>query len=164
MILWRDVVGYEDYFSVSNLGDLKSKRTGRTLRNFIGKSGYVTVSTKIGGRSGSAVCFRIHRVVAEAFLLNPESKPEVNHINGIKHDNRLGNLEWVTRQENVDHAVSTGLSSPSAKLSLRSLSEAEVRSVFSMRCSGMTHREIASSLGVHHTTVGRILRGDRYIL
>jgi hypothetical protein len=51
----------------------------------------------------------VHRLVAEAFLPNPEGLPEVNHINGVRHDNRVANLEWVSHADNMRHAYSTGL-------------------------------------------------------
>lgn len=118
--IFKDVVGYEDYFMVSNLGNLFSKRSNRLLKLHIAKSGYVTVATRIGGRTGKSICFRIHRLVAEAFLPIPEHLKEyvnstyygkipVNHINGIKTDNRLENLEWCTYSENTKHAIATGL-------------------------------------------------------
>lgn len=64
------------------------------------------------GEKTVRVCAYIHRLVAQAFIPNPENKPEVNHINGIKTDNRVENLEWVTKSENALHAHRIGLSSP----------------------------------------------------
>lgn len=109
MEIWKDVIGYEEYFKVSNLGRIYSKRSSKILAQVISKSGYSTVPTRIGGRKGLAICMRVHRVVAEAFLENPHKKPQVNHIDGIKSNNCLTNLEWVTEKENVRHAFDTGL-------------------------------------------------------
>lgn len=107
--IFKDVVGYEELFRVSNFGNLWSKRSNRLLRQFIHKNGYAVCSTRIGGRKGVAKCFKIHRLVAEAFLENPESKATVNHKDGNKLNNNLDNLEWYTPLEQVQHAIATGL-------------------------------------------------------
>lgn len=94
MEVWKDVVGYEEYFQVSNLGKLFSKRSQKILKQTISKTGYYTVATRLGGRNGICKCFKIHRLVAEAFIPNPEQKRTVNHIDGNKLNNNLSNLEW----------------------------------------------------------------------
>ena len=65
------------------------------------RKGYKLVVLKLNNKRHQ---FSVHRIVAETFIKNPQSKPEVNHINGVKDDNRVENLEWCTRQENIDHA------------------------------------------------------------
>lgn len=106
---WKPVKLYEDYFLVSTEGEVYSLRTKRVLKGGRSKNGYAVLSSKIGGRKGKAICLKIHRLVAEAFIPNPENKPHVNHIDGDKTNNFVENLEWVTSRENVQHAMALGL-------------------------------------------------------
>lgn len=107
--VWKDVVGYEEYFRVSNLGNVYSKRSNRLLKQHLHVNGYYTIATKFGGRYGKNVCFKVHRLVAKAFLTNSLNKPYVNHIDGVKTNNNVSNLEWCTAKENVQHAIVNGL-------------------------------------------------------
>jgi len=70
--IYKDVAGFESFFKISNIGNLYSKRTKRNLKKHIDNHGYESVATKIGGRNGVNVCFKIHRLVADAFLKEPE--------------------------------------------------------------------------------------------
>lgn len=83
-------------YEVSNLGTVRNSKTGRVLKPS-NSLGYRTVGV-------NGITTKVHRLVCSHFLPNPENKRCVNHKNGIKHDNRLENLEWVTHQENFDHA------------------------------------------------------------
>jgi hypothetical protein len=102
---WRDVAGYEDHYKVSSDGEIVGPK-GRVLKGGINIRGYIFV---ILSKNNVQVNRVVHRLVAKAFLDNPEEKEDVNHKNGIKTDNRLINLEWATRSENIQHAYDTGL-------------------------------------------------------
>jgi hypothetical protein len=120
--IWKDVVGYEELYQVSNLGRIKSfekmvhhfKGGLRKLKEKIRKlandsDGYLVVDLY---KNGNGKSYKVHRLVVISFLENIENKKAVNHKNGIKNDNTLENLEWCTNSENEIHAHKIGLKKP----------------------------------------------------
>jgi hypothetical protein len=119
---WRSAPNTRGALEVSNFGRVRSiNRTisftdtkpdrdflGQILKTSLDGCGYLSLKYSVCNQ-GKTV--RVHRLVAEAFIPNPENKPQVNHINGDKQDNRVCNLEWATNSENVRHANSIGLRS-----------------------------------------------------
>lgn len=99
---FRDVVGYEDLYEVSNEGNVRNKITGRMLKPYYDK-GYLKV---VLYKNGEQKHCSIHRLVAQAFLPNPRNLPEVNHIDENKLNNNVENLEWCSRQYNIDYSQS----------------------------------------------------------
>lgn len=110
--IWKDIKDYEGLYQVSNLGRIKSFPRNGTQTNNIKilmlklnhKYYHVTLS-----KDNERIDKLVHRLVAEAFIPNPENKPQVNHKDGNKLNNNVNNLEWNTCVENVQHSISTGL-------------------------------------------------------
>ena len=102
---WKPVVGYEGLYEVSSDGDVRNAKTGRVLKPCIDNLGYSRVYLS---KQSMVKYFRVHRLVAGIFLTKELDKGDVNHINGVKSDNRVCNLEWATRSENIQHAWDNG--------------------------------------------------------
>ena len=118
MEIWKDITNYEGIYQISTLGNVKGLRRvvnmprGKTrilkdrMLNQTNCKGYLRVCLCVDGISKR---FLVHRLVAESFISNPKNKPQINHLNGIKYDNRVENLEWVDNSQNMLHAYSFGL-------------------------------------------------------
>jgi len=112
METWKEIPNYEGLYEVSNMGRIKSLprkftiKNDRILKPEKSNKGYWRAVLCKDNRTKHV---SVHRLVAEAFITNPDNKPEVNHKNGIKTDGRAKNLEWCTKSENEQHAYRTGL-------------------------------------------------------
>lgn len=108
--MWKTIIYNNNAtnYSVSEDGEVR-KDTNHYIMRLQIQQGYCHVTLQIDGKPKR---FRVHRLVAEAFIPNPDNKPYVNHIDGNRQNNKVKNLEWVTPAENTQHAVSTGLMLP----------------------------------------------------
>ena len=142
--------------------DLDIRRDGTILYNgklknyHISKNGYL--QTVFSGKT-----HYIHRLVAQKFIPNPENKPTVNHINGVKDDNRVENLEWNTSKENLRHAFKTGLKGMS-QLKRRKLTMEQAREIRNKYVPRKyTQQMLADEYGISFQKISRIIRGEIYL-
>lgn len=157
---WRSVPGFEGAYSVSNLGRVAStprKGTpGGILRLSVDKRGYQTVNLW----NGRGQTFRVHRIVTAAFLSPRPEGMTVNHINGVKADNRVANLEYVTRTENIRHARCVLQIGGMAQ---RKLSDEAVREIRAMSFENPgSLAKAARQYGVDTTTLRRAAQAKTY--
>ena len=165
---WKPVVGYEGLYEVSNMGRVKSLKRLRTKERIIAQfqnhRGYARVTL---WKDNSQKKYSVHRLVAEAFIPNPNNLPEVNHIDGDKQNNHMDNLEWCTRSENILHAYRTGLekSIKGAKHHRSKLTQEQadyIRSVYKKRDPIYGGVALAMRFGVSLDTIMNIMRGVCY--
>lgn len=160
--IWKDIEGYEGLYQVSTYGNIKSlpkvRRNGtgtyiqkeKLLKPSNTSTGYKKVELCKDGKRKS---FKVHRLVAIAFIPNPDNKPEVNHIDGNKINNNIDNLEWVTSSENSVHAYETGLNSNKKDL--------DEKEIIYMYCElNMTMQEIAKHFDVPIKSIKRRLEDN----
>lgn len=170
--VWKPVRGLENYIAVSNHGRVLSKARPVSYPNGLKKTkedkiltprktrGYFYVRVLISdGEFRFSRNIAVHRLVAQEFCANRLGFNEVNHKDGNKENNHASNLEWVSRSENILHAVSMGLrGKPTGN---RKFSEEQIAKVFELRKQQYRHKEIAEELGMGVSTVTHILLGSR---
>lgn len=166
---WKEVKGYEDIYEVSSLG--RVRRVCKTKYRYISLCedgrGYLLFNLC---KNKTKKATRVHRLVAETFIANPFFYPQVNHKNGIKTDNRVDNLEWVTPEQNCKHARENGLQKtngfkrqPGEANGFSKLKDEQVIEIRRKYTEEkLTYKQIALEYGIHYSTVGYIIQRKRW--
>ena len=158
--IWRTVPDYENY-QISNFGRVKSlwKSKAKILKPAF-CNGYLRVDLC---KDGKQKLFRVHRLIAQAFIPNPEGKPQVNHKDGHPMNNYVENLEWATSSENQRHAFDTGL-----QIALKGEEHGEAKLTNEQALyvrnnpDNLTGKQLAEKYGVTQITISEIQRGKTY--
>ena len=116
---WKDIIGYENEYQINQFGEIRTLKDSPKLKKYNAlkpqinkRNGYVY---QMLYKNGKEKLLRVHRLVAMAFLSNPNNLPQVNHKDGNKQNNSVDNLEWCEQSYNMKHAFKTGLEKPSEK-------------------------------------------------
>ncbi len=158
---WRPVEGYEGRYEVSSAGEVRT--VSRTLEQWANDQGYALVRV-----SEPRAVLRVHRVVAQAFIPNPDGLPCVNHLDCSPANNSVTNLEWCTQAQNIAHSRALGRypddywkgkRSPNAKLT-----DETVQSIRAAYATGnYSWQQLAKEYGISKHSIGRIVRGESYV-
>ncbi len=158
---WKPVNGYDGLYEVSNHGAIRTV-DGRILVQWLNDQGYALVRL-----SQPRTVARVHRLVAKAFIANPDSKPSVNHIDCDRSNNVWTNLEWCTQAENLRHSDNLGRMQRDYWVGRRSpaamLSDEQVRSIRNLYSTGKYSWEsLAREFEMSKRAIGRILNLETY--
>lgn len=169
---WKDIEGYEGFYQISNMGRVKSlggqcgtvKRKEKIRSTSLTKDGYEKIRLNSQGKDTTK---RIHRLVAEAFIPNPNNKDTVNHIDGNKQNNIETNLEWVDRSEQMIHAYDLGLKrsrigSKNANAKLTDEQVKEIRKLYVPYSKEFGTVALSKKYGVSNRVIGLIVSNKAY--
>ncbi len=172
--IWKDIDGYEGIYAVSNMGRVKSLSRKKYARGILyrGTTEEIILKYTLNGngypkfglmKDRKVTQKMVHRLVAIAFIPNPNNHPVVNHKNGDKKDFSIENLEWCTHKENITHSVLNGWSPigervHTSKLKLHQV--AEIRTLY--KAGNDSYYSLARAYGVSFGLIGAIVRGEKW--
>ena len=172
---WKDIKDYEGYYQVSDLGKIRSvdrfvvhsKNGNKAFKKgkvfavgFTNKALIVALS-----KNGIKKSFLIYRIVAQQFIPNPENKPEVNHKDGNRLNNKVSNLEWMTRSENEKHAYDTGLYTSRKGIDhpMSITNESDVIEMRKLYNEGVSKKQLATDFKMEYSNVCKIIKRKAWV-
>lgn len=176
---WRKIPGYEGLYDVSSFGRVRSwraagkvqhgnaaywpsgiKESYRIMRPVSIQRGYL--SMRFVSADGQRKGWLVHRLVALAFLLNSSNLPMVNHINNVKYDNRLANLEWVDHAGNVKHVMDNRIRVGGARSANIQITQEDIIAMRRLWARGWSLTQIGQEFGMSFQNASRIIRGEQW--
>lgn len=155
---WKFIEGTNDMYKISDLGNVFSVFTG-TIRKPQMHKNYLVVQIRVNGITHK---LSIHRLVAKAFIPNPLNKPEINHLNAIKTDNRATNLEWCTNEENRIHAINLGLIPKGIQCAQAIFTENDIKNIRTLAFFGVSNKEISISYSTNQSNIHSIVNNKTW--
>ncbi len=172
MEIWKDIEHYNGVYQISNLGRVRSfnstgsnssrRKTPIIMKNIKDSKGYEVVNLS---KNGSKKMKKIHRLIAKAFIPNPDRKEFVNHIDGNPSNNSICNLEWATSSENKKHGYDIGITKPvmGSKHGRSKLTESDVLTIRDLHKRKIySNIKIAEIFGISANYIGEIIRRDKW--
>jgi hypothetical protein len=172
MEIWKDIIDFEGFYKINDLGEVYSydryvncvhgsKRLmrGRKMKPYLGKDGYLYCLLTVNKTSKHIA---LHRLLAIHFIPNPDNKREVNHIDTNKLNNSLGNLEWATPKENIQHSIKVGTNTQCLPGEKNPAARLTTEQVLIIRSAEGSHTSIAKVFGVSRRTIGFIKTKQRW--
>jgi len=165
---YKEINGYEGLYKISNHGNIFSLISNKILKKTRDKKGYERITLH---KDKKIKTFKVHRLVAQAFILNPENKPQVNHIDGIKNNNFDYNLEWSTNQENIIHAYANNLIKNSTNKNISNLTRRKLSKINAVKVNQISIKdnkiintfdslkEAAEYMNCNPSCIGAVCRG-----
>lgn len=159
---WLHINGYEELYEISNMGRVRSIfyfKKGRVMKPSLQMvENYKRYRVNLV-KGGKAKCFKVHRLVAQAFIPNPENKLQVNHIDNNPLNNIVTNLEWVTNLENSHHSMNQGRLNRGSKNGMAKLNEEEV---IKIRTSNLSVLDLSNKYKISKSAIKNILNNKRW--
>jgi len=152
--MWKQIKDYN--YEINERGIVRNIRTGKIRNSFKRKDGYIGIQLY----NKKVLNFQLHRLLAEAFIPNPENKPYINHIDSNRENNDLLNLEWVTHEENVKHSYQSGYASnKGSKNGFSVLTEEKVLEIRNKRISEkLSYQKLAELYNVSYGCIAGIIQ------
>lgn len=160
MEIFKDIIKFENKYQISNLGNVRNKKTQLLLQPKYNKKGYQYVNLSIN--KYKSVKWYIHRLVAFHFIDNPNNKPQVNHIDGNKSNNKVSNLEWCTNTENQIHAVLNNLHFQGESHRSSKFTNESIKLLPELIKIGFKPKEINELTGVAIQNLNKIFKGKTW--
>lgn len=150
MIEYKDMKE-DSRYEISKLGIVRNKQTKKIKSQYVSSTGYYMISISRNNKSNP---YRVHRLIANNYMENPENKPSINHKDGNKLNNCIDNLEWCSHQENMTHAFKTGLANNTGENNGMAKINIEIaRNIKKMLRAKISQQKIADSFGISRSLV-----------
>ena len=151
-----------DRYEVSSMGRVRNRERKNCLRHKVSQDGYHRVCLSLPELKHGKF-YPLHRLVANAFIPNPNNLPQVNHIDGNKSNNAASNLEWCTAKENIEHGIKSGLILKGYEQTWAKIKSEDYPIILAMRVAGYPNTDIAKKYNVHPGSIHHFFKRKPYL-
>ena len=166
--VWKEIPGFETKYAVSSFGNVKNLKRNKLLSPSKSKSNHYLKFSLGLGKKDKMWTIPVHRLVAMTFLPNPYNLPEVHHIDHNKENNRLDNLQWVSKSDNIKAAIAAGKHNGGFKVGIKhhsgKFTDTQIKWMRELHKEGYTYSEICEIFEISRGTLSEIINNKKRIL